>query len=258
MSAHALLTARDPAPFVVHHADGTSPFLLTCDHAGRRVPERLGDLGLPASDLQRHIAWDIGAQAMATVMAEALDAWLICQTYSRLVIDCNRPLTSLTSIPTRSEDTDIPGNGDLDQAAIEARRREIFQPYHQRTVEEFERREREKRPTLLVTAHSFTPVYLEQARPWQVAMLYQRDARLAHAMLEIARAEGRWCVGDNQPYAPTDTSEYAVPVHGEGRSLPHVEIEVRQDLLSNPAGQREWGERLARWLPLAAQRAGLI
>ncbi len=214
MSAHALLTKRDPAPFAVYSPDGASPFLLTCDHAGRRVPERLGDLGLSESDLQRHIAGDIGAEAMARVMAEELDAWLICQTYSRLVIDCNRPLNSLTSIPTRSEATDIPGNQNLDDAAIHARRREIFEPYHQRTIDEFERRKREGRSTILVTVHSFTPVYMGQTRPWQVGMLYQHDARLAHAMLEIARADGRWCVGDNQPYAPTDESEYAVPVHG--------------------------------------------
>ena len=253
-----LLVSADPPPFAVYRAQGQSPFLLTCDHAGRQVPARLGDLGVSASEWQRHIAWDIGAQAMGEVLADRLDAWLICQTYSRLVIDCNRPLNSPTSIPLRSETTEISGNTDLDDAAIEARRREIFDPYHRRTIEQLEHRKRAGQPTILVTVHSFTPMYLGQSRPWHVGMLYQRDARLARAMLEVAGCDKRWCVGDNQPYAPTDASEYAVLVHGEQRGLAHVEIEVRQDLISDAAGQREWGERLARWLPQAAQRAGLI
>lgn len=257
MSVITLLGERDPPPFTVHHPQGRSPFLLTCDHAGRQVPERLGDLGVAPSEWVRHIAWDIGAEAMAKVLAQRLDAWLICQTYSRLVIDCNRPLDSATLIPTLSERTGLPGNCALDAEATAARQREIFHAYHDRTVSELERRKAAGRPTVLVTVHSFTPEYLEQPRPWHVGVLYQRDTRLAHALLAVAGANGHWCVGDNQPYAPTDASEYAVPVHGEGRGLPHVEIEVRQDLIADIAGQREWGERLARWLVQAAAAAGL-
>jgi predicted N-formylglutamate amidohydrolase len=247
-----LLFDDEPAPFTVHRPEAASPFLLTCDHAGRRVPRKLGDLGVAAVEWDRHIAWDIGAAGMAQVMAETLDAWLICQTYSRLVIDCNRPFSSPGSIAAVSERTAIPGNRDLDEAAIAARRREIFLPYHQRTVEELDRRAALGRSSILVTVHSFTPVYMEDAREWQLGVLYQRDARLAHALLQAMRADGRWQVGDNQPYAVSDATDYAIPVYGEQRGQPHVELEVRQDLIADEAGQREWGERIAGWLLAAA------
>ncbi|WP_049622082.1 N-formylglutamate amidohydrolase [Frateuria defendens] len=253
-----LLADDEPAPFTVHRPDAGSPFFLTCDHAGRLVPRRLRALGLPASELERHIAWDIGAEGLARVLAGRLDAWLICQTYSRLVIDCNRPFESPTSIPLRSERTDVPGNRDLDAAAVAARREEIFLPYHRRTEDELDRRAALGRPTILVTVHSFTPVYLDEERAWQLGVLYQRDARLAHALLALMREDGRWTVGDNQPYAVSDASDYAIPVYGERRGLPHVELEVRQDLIADEAGQREWGERIAAWLVEAARRAGLI
>ena len=257
MSSSRLLGPADPAPFTVYRADGASPFLLTCDHAGRAAPAALGDLGVPAPEWDRHIAWDIGAAGMARVMAETLDAWLICQTYSRLVIDCNRPLDAPGSIVTVSERTAVPGNRDLSPAAVAARREEIFQPYHQRTVEELDRRVATGRPTILVTVHSFTPVFMDDARAWELGVLYQRDARLAHPLLEVMRADG-WCVGDNQPYAVSDATDYAIPVYGEQRGLPHVELEVRQDLIADAEGQRVWGERMAAWLLRAAQHAGLL
>lgn len=257
MPPFRLLGPDDPAPFAVHRPDGRSPFLLTCDHAGRAVPRWLGDLGVAAAEWERHIAWDIGASGMAQVMADALDAWLICQTYSRLVIDCNRPFTSPGSIPLRSECTDVPGNAGLDAEQIAARRSEVFAPYHQRTVEELERRAASGRATVLVTVHSFTPAYLGEARPWQLGVLYQRDARLAAPLIRRMRADG-WCVGDNQPYAVSDSSDYAVPVYGERRGLPHVELEVRQDLIATEAGQRLWGNRIAGWLLQAARDGDLI
>lgn len=257
MTASALLGPDDPAPYAVHRPQGRSPFLLTCDHAGRAVPKALGDLGVPAAEWDRHIAWDIGAAGMAQAMAEALDAWLICQTYSRLVIDCNRPLDAPGSIVTLSEHTEVPGNRDLSAEAIAARREEIFMPYHRRTVEELDRRAAEGRPTILVTVHSFTPVFKAQSRAWELGVLYQRDARLARPLLELMRADG-WCVGDNQPYAVSDATDYAIPVYGEQRGLPHVELEVRQDLIADAEGQRVWGERMAGWLVRAAERAGLL
>lgn len=257
MPSRRLLGPSDPAPFSVHRDDGASPFLLTCDHAGRAVPAALGDLGVPAAEWERHIARDIGAAGMAQAMADALDAWLICQTYSRLVIDCNRPLDAPGSIVAVSERTAVPGNRDLSDEAIAARRADIFMPYHQRTVQELDRRAAAGRPTILVTVHSFTPVFMEQSRDWELGVLYQRDARLARPLLEVMRADG-WCVGDNQPYAVSDATDYAIPVYGEQRGLPHVELEVRQDLIAEPEGQRVWGERIAGWLLRAADSAGLL
>ena len=246
-----LLARDEPAPFSVSHAEGASPFFLTGDHAGRRLPRRLGDLGLPAPELERHIAWDIGAEGLARALADRLDAFLILQTYSRLAIDCNRPVDVPTSIVTLSEETPVPGNRGLSRGDVATRAREIFWPYHDRIVAELDRRQDAGRRTVLVAIHSFTPVFKGVARPWQVGVLYNRDARLARPLLDLLRAEGDLTVGDNEPYAISDDSDYGIPVHGERRGLPHVELEIRQDLIAEPAGQRAWADRLARLLPAA-------
>jgi len=246
--ATRLLADDEPAPFSVECENGKSAFVLICDHAGRRIPRALGTLGVAEAELSRHIAWDIGARGVASRLASQLDAVLIAQTYSRLVIDCNRPLGAPSSIATRSERTDIPGNHDLTAAERSARAEEIFAPYQRRIVEELDRRQSIGRPTLLISMHSFTPVFNDVARPWHIGMLYNRDTRLAHSLLALIRAEGRWVVGDNEPYSVSDGTDYAIPVHGEQRGLPHVEIEIRQDLITDEAGQSEWAKRLAGWL----------
>lgn len=243
-----LLAHDEPAPFAIECAHGRSRFLLICDHAGRRVPRSLGDLGVPAGEMDRHIAWDIGAGAVASRLGAALDAFVIRQTYSRLVIDCNRPLDAPGSIVARSEDTDVPGNVGIEAAAAAMRAREIFIPYHERIGAELDRRRDERRETVLISVHSFTPVYRAVARPWHVGTLYGRDARVAHALLGIIRADGHWIAGDNEPYAVTPTTDYAIPVHGERRGVAHVGIEIRQDLIAHETGQIEWAERLATWL----------
>src|ERR1700732_769812 len=125
-------------PVLEDNAAGGSPFLLTCDHYGRLIPQSLGDLGLPASELCRHIAWDIGIAGVAEALSAQLDAHLIAQRYSRLVIDCNRPPVALSSIPLISEATAIPGNEGLDRESAEARRKAIFDPYHRRIHEVIE------------------------------------------------------------------------------------------------------------------------
>ena len=243
-----LLAADEPAPFTIENANGSSPFLLICDHAGRRIPRALGDLGVSAGDRERHIAWDIGAASVGSHLSTILEAFFIRQTYSRLVIDCNRPLSAPGSIVTRSETTDIQGNVDLPESARRARAHEIFQPYHDRIAEELNRRELENKPTILISVHSFTPSYLGITRPWHIGMLYGNDARVAKLLLTRIREEGEWNVGDNQPYAVTVTTDYAIPVHGEARGLLNVGLEIRQDLIKDAAGQREWAERIAAWL----------
>jgi predicted N-formylglutamate amidohydrolase len=243
----------EPPPFTVEHEHGRSPFVLICDHASRLIPRKLGSLGLSETDLQRHIAWDIGARGVASRMAAILDAVFIAQAYSRLVVDCNRPPGAPTSITPRSERTDIPGNHDLSPADAAARVSEIFVPYHARITAELDRRRAVAEPTVLISMHSFTPVYNDVARPWHVGMLYNRDVRLAHVLLDLIRAERRWVVGDNEPYSVTDGTDYAIPIHGEQRGLPHVEIEVRQDLIEDEAGQAEWAARLAGWLVRARE-----
>ena len=241
-----LLDAEDVPPVLEHNASGRSPFLLTSDHYGRAIPRALGDLGVPASELERHIAWDIGIAGVAETLSKHLDAHLIAQRYSRLVIDCNRPPTAPSSIPRISDATAIPGNEDLAHDAAEARRHAIFDPYHRRIGEVIDRRLRENIPTVLVSLHSFTPVYAGVARPWHIGTLYQRDTRLPPLLLERLRAEPDLMVGDNEPYAVSDETDYTIPVHGERRGLINSGIEIRQDLIADQAGQRQWADRLAR------------
>jgi predicted N-formylglutamate amidohydrolase len=249
-----LLGEVDPAPVRVLRPTGASEFFLCADHAGRAIPRQLGDLGLPESELGRHIAWDIGIAGVTELLAQTLDATAVLQVYSRLVIDCNRHPGWASSIPGVSELTAIPGNQAIRPAEREARRREIFLPYHQRIAELLDHRKAAGRRTVLIAMHSFTPVFKGERRSIEVGVLYNRDARLAHIMLDLLSAEGDLAVGDNAPYAITDTSDYTVPEHGERGGLPHVEIEIRQDLIGEAAGQAAWAARLARLLPAAEAR----
>jgi len=247
-----LLAPDEPPAFEVIGDQRASPFLLTCDHAGNRLPRALGTLGLPESELSRHIAWDLGAAQLTRLLAHELGAFAILQTYSRLVIDCNRPLGVPSSIATLSENTPIPGNQALFAEAAAERARAIFEPYHASIVQEFERRARASQPSVFVAIHSFTPVFHGVRRPWHAGMLYNRDPRLGRALLALLREDPELVVGDNEPYSVHDLSDYGVVVYGERRGIPHVEIEVRQDLLSDDAGQRAWATRLARLLPQAS------
>ncbi|WP_448041081.1 N-formylglutamate amidohydrolase [Bradyrhizobium liaoningense] len=243
-----LLGEGDIPPVHEVNAAGASPFLLTADHYGRVLPRALGDLGLAEGELVRHIAWDIGIAGVAERLAKMIDAHLIAQRYSRLVIDCNRPPGVASSIPMISEATAIPGNENLSAAAKEMRRREIFDPYHGRIGAAIDARGRAGKPTVLVALHSFTPVYYGDPRPWHIGMLYHRDTVLPRLMLQHLRGESDLVVGDNQPYAVSDVTDYTIPVHGEARGLVNTGIEIRQDLITDEAGQQQWAERLARIL----------
>lgn len=246
-----LLASGDPPPVAVYNGGGPSPFLLVADHAGNIFPRALGRLGISAAEAARHIALDIGIAGVGRILADTLGAALIRQNYSRLVIDCNRPPGAATSIPEVSEVTPIPGNAGLSAAERAAREREIFRPYHDAIAAELERRRAAKAPSALVALHSFTPVFKSDARPWHAALLYHRDPRLAHALLALLRNESGLHVGDNQPYFVSDDTDYTIPVHGERRNIPHALIEIRQDLIAEEKGQREWAMRLARVLPEA-------
>ncbi|MDQ8726966.1 N-formylglutamate amidohydrolase [Bradyrhizobium sp. LHD-71] len=253
-----LLAADEPFPVLENNVSGPSPFLFTCDHYGRLVPRALGDLGVPPAEWERHIAWDIGIAGVTALLSKALDAHMIAQRYSRLVIDCNRPPGVSSSIPVLSEATPIPGNENISDESAAARRKEIFQPYHDRIADILDERARDNRTTVFVAMHSFTPVYAGVERPWHIGMLYNRDARLAKILMALLHAEGDLVVGDNQPYAASDATDYAIPVHAEPRGLVHTGIEIRQDLIGDEAGQRAWAERLTRIFHQAERQLGVI
>ncbi|HVC50606.1 MAG TPA: N-formylglutamate amidohydrolase [Stellaceae bacterium] len=249
-----LLGEDEPPPVRLLRPESPAALFLTADHAGNRIPRALGDLGLSESERRRHISWDIGIAGVTERLSELLGATAVLQAYSRLVIDCNRAPGHLTSIPVVSEYTKIPGNAGLGAAPREARRRAIFDPYHAAISGLLDARQEAGRRTVLAAMHSFTPVFKGVARAVQVGVLYRHETPLSRLMLELLRAEGDLAVGANEPYAITDDSDYTVPVHGEGRGLPHVEIEIRQDLIADPAEQQSWAERMARLLAEAEAR----
>ncbi len=249
-----LLAPDEPNPVVLTREHGTSDFFLTGDHAGRAIPRRLHQLGIPDSEWDRHIAWDIGIAGVNAHLSAALDATAISQAYSRLVIDCNRDPSWPSAMPEISEFTPIPGNTGLTEADRAARVAAIFTPYHDRIRALLDARAAAGRRTVFVAMHSFTPVFKGERRDMQVGVLFNRDVRLAAALLAELRAEGDIVVGANEPYAITDDSDYSAPVHGEQRGLVHVEIEIRQDLIADAAGQAAWAARFARLLPAADAR----
>ena len=244
-----LLTPEDPAPVRVLREAGTSDLFLTADHAGRAIPAALHDLGVPETERRRHIGWDIGIAGVTERLSALLDATAILQTYSRLVIDCNRDPSWDSAMPEISEYTPLPGNRNLSPQARQARIDAIFTPYHDRIRALLDARA--NRRTVLVAMHSFTPSFKGESRSMQVGMLYNNDPRLALILLDLLRQEGDLTVGDNAPYAITDDSDYSVPTHGEKRGLPHIEIEIRQDLIDTPEGQEAWAQRFARILTAA-------
>jgi predicted N-formylglutamate amidohydrolase len=244
-----LLTANDPSPVRVLRETGTSDLFLTADHAGRVVPEALGTLDVPDADMLRHIAWDIGIAEVTERLSELLDATAVLQTYSRLVIDCNRHPSWPSAMPEISEHTPIPGNVHLTAEAREARVNAIFTPYHDRIRGLLDARG--NRRTVLIAMHSFTPSFKGESRAMHVGMLYNNDPRLARILLDLLRQEDDIVVGDNAPYAVTEDSDYGIPTHGEKRGLAHVEVEIRQDLIATPDGQQAWAGRFARLLTKA-------
>jgi predicted N-formylglutamate amidohydrolase len=248
-----LLAANEPAPVTVYNADGESPFVLVADHAGNIMPRALGRLDIAKGDCERHIAWDIGIAGLGRLLADALGATLIQQNYSRLVIDCNRPLEATTSIVDISENTPIPGNAGLSDCARQIRANEIFRPYHDRIEAELDRRRQAGRTAALISLHSYTPVFKGATRPWHAGVLYNRDARFARRVLVSLNQENDLFVGDNAPYIVSDVSDYTIPIHAERRGLHHVLVEIRHDLIADKSGQRAWALRLARVLPRAYQ-----
>ncbi len=253
MAAGSLLRPGERPALQCEGAGRASDFVLTCEHAGRAIPRALDGLGLAEGEVDRHIGWDIGALEVARGVAERLDAALFHQTYSRLVIDCNRIPSAHDIIPTRSDGTAVPGNRGLDAAAIAARHREIFRPYHDGITAALDARAAASRRSILVSIHSFTPTMNGVDRPWHIGVLYRRSPAYPRLVLTALAQESGLVLGDNEPYAITDGKDYAIPVHGDHRGIPNVEIEVRQDLIGDAAGQARFAEVLARAFTRAAE-----
>lgn len=248
------MTGKEPTPFRIFDEDnGKSPFLLVSDHAGQAIPPCLGDLGLPLEERKRHIGWDIGIDGVGQELVKLLGTVLIEQYYSRLVIDCNRVPFHPTSIVKVSDGTKVQGNLRLTEDDIAWRHKNILHAYQDCIAKYIKKRFKEGRRLSLISLHSFTPRLREnagQSRPWDVGILYYRDNRLSEIMMDLLKEEGL-TVGDNQPYALTDKSDYTIPLQAEKNGIPYLEIEIRQDHLMTEKSQKEWGHFFAKMLPKA-------
>lgn len=239
---NTLLWPGEPPAVEVVNPGGESAAFLICDHASNRIPRRLGTLGLSEAERADHIAWDPGAADMARHLSRLLDAPLVLSGYSRLVIDCNRPMDSTQLTAPVSGGVTVPGNTSISPEDRAARIDELHRPYHDTIADMLD--SRGERPTLLLSIHSFTPELGDGPRPWRIAIAYGEDDRLARLLIPALR-EDSTVVGDNQPYAVSAWSDYSIPVHGERRGIPHVLVETRQDGIRTPETAAAWAEKLA-------------
>lgn len=241
-NAEDLLGPDDPSPYEVVNGDSTYPVVLVCEHAGRLIPKSLGAMGLSDEARRAHIAWDIGAEAVSRLVAEALGARLVLQRYSRLVIDCNRPPDSDSSMPLVSDAIPVPGNHALSLDARQQRIDTIFEPFQRAVHAQI------KQPACraVLSIHSYTRTMAGMRRPWDIGLLFREDTRTSQA---LARHFESFVPGDriglNQPYQIDDESDWFVPRHGEANGLQHSLIEICNDLIDTSTGQRRWAENLS-------------
>jgi predicted N-formylglutamate amidohydrolase len=231
--------------FRILRPQGKGRFIIFCDHASNRIPAELENLGLPASELDRHIAWDIGAAGVTTELSDILDAPAILCGTSRLVIDCNRQLYAHDLIPEVSDGTAVPGNQGLSEAAKQLRIEQWFEPYHAAVESVIADRESRGLPSISLSIHSMTECLAGNGRPWQIALSSHNDRSLVEPVLEALRHPGDVTVGDNQPYHLDPSVDYSTPFHAMRRNMPCLQVEFRQDEVANASGQRRWARRFA-------------
>jgi predicted N-formylglutamate amidohydrolase len=229
-------------PFHTVNPRGPSSLIFICDHASNRVPDEFGDLGIPAAELQRHIAWDIGAAGVAEILAKYFDAPVVFSDVSRLVIDCNRAFDDPGLIPAISDGTPIPANQSLAERERRRRWKTYHQPYHDAIEEVIATKLTDRQTPIVVSIHSMTPVMKGFARPWQISMCSAADRRLNDPVLAALRRRADIVVGDNEPYTLDSKEDYSVPYHAMRRNLQHLQVEFRQDEIATPDGQRRWAD----------------
>lgn len=234
------LDPGDPPPYTIYNEQSEAKILFVCDHSGRAFPARLGQLGLADWVLEKHVAWDIGSGDVAHNLATRFGAPLICANYSRLVIDNNRNPQDPSVCITLSEGIAIPGNMDMSPVEREKRFESVFDPYHAAIEGQLGIMRGRGIVPALIAIHSCTPVFDQVVRPWHIGVLWDKDPRIAVPLLDALGAMDDICIGDNEPYSGRDPHDYTIDHHAEAARIPHVSIEVRQDLIDTPEGAERW------------------
>lgn len=252
-----LLGPSDPEPVEIVNPNGASTILLVCEHAGRLIPAAMRGLGISAAEMDRHIAYDLGAEGVARKLSALLDAPLVLQRYSRLVVDCNRPFDAPDCMPEASDGTHVPGNCRLPATERTARFEAIHRPFHDAVARLLDLRARNARPTILVTVHSFTPRFRDRDRPWHLGVCSNRDQSFARRFMDCFVAENPdIATAHNEPYPVDDASDYTIPVHGEQRGISHVLLEMRNNEITHEREQERWARRLAATLLRTSNHGG--
>ncbi len=230
----------------VINPSGKGGFVLVCEHASNFIPPEYENLGLGTDGLHSHVAWDPGALAVAKEMSARLDAPLVAQRISRLVYDCNRPPESQSAIPATSEVFEVPGNSGLSQSQRQARVDQYYVPFQQTLASRIDMHSRQVVPPVLMTIHTFTPVYNGVERNLDIGILHDSDNRFADALLTSLEQESRFKIVRNAPYGPADGVTHTLVQHALPRGLFNVMIEIRNDIVDTPESQRQMGKMLAR------------
>lgn len=251
-----ILTSADGDAVAVENVNADGAVVLVCEHASSLLPTAAGTLGLSSEALSSHIAWDPGALAVSRLLSAKLDALLVHQRFSRLIYDCNRPPESPAAMPEKSEIYEIPGNRDLSVAERYARTAAIYIPFHDRISAELASRAAAGRPSVLVTVHSFTPIYFGKPRAVEIGILHDTDTRLADVMLDGAAKAGRFRVERNSPYGPEDGVTHTLRLHALPAGHANVMIEVRNDLIANSVDQEVMADYLAGLIADAVSSVG--
>ena len=242
---YPLIGPGDPPPYMTYNDHGRARLLLVADHASPFFPAGMNQLGLADWVLERHVAWDIGSDELARCLADRLDAQLILAGFSRLIVDPNRRLDDPTAFATLSDGIAIPGNLDLDEEQKALRAASFYQPYHDAIAARLERFAQRGDVPAFVSIHTCTPVFDRVVRPWHVGVMWDKDPRLAVPLMERLRGMDGICIGDNEPYSGRHPHDFTIDHHAEPAGLPHVGIEVRQDLVATADGARQWAGILA-------------
>jgi predicted N-formylglutamate amidohydrolase len=255
-SRYPLIGPGDPPPFMTYNEHGRAPVLLVADHASPFFPAAMNQLGLADWVLERHVAWDIGSDQLTRFLADELDAQAVLAGFSRLIVDPNRKLDDPTAFIEVSDGIAIPGNLDLDEEQKALRVQSFFQPYHDTITARLDSMRARTAAPALISVHTCTPVFDRVVRPWHIGIMWDRDARIPVPLMENLRRMDGICIGDNEPYSGRHPHDFTVDFHAERTGLPHVGIEVRQDLVSDDPGARKWAGILATALqPVLADAA---
>lgn len=238
-----MLGPQDPPPFEQVNPQGRAPCLIVCDHASRVIPSALGDMGLAPEALAEHIAWDIGAASIARRLAERLDAPAVLAGYSRLVVDCNRYLDDPAIMVETSDTLAIPANRGLGDAERAARVAAIYRPYHNAIEDALEAFEAAGTVPFFISVHTMTHrMRGREPRAQEFTLCWQLDDRVARPLLQRLEARDDIAFGDNVPYGLEPEEDYTVPEHAMKRGLPHLQFEIRQDLVADEKGAHRWAD----------------